>query len=175
MSTSTPLRQSPTKTPKERERFLHWTHGIALAGFIGLIYTIRMSDEPIRRSLYLSMAQWTIDIDKVFIEHPDLRPYFYSGKEIELSDTQYNRALSVAEMVIDTMDSVLEHKGYFNGGAPHKGWYHWIDDNFENSPIIRVCMLKYERWLEGGALLEYWKKWKKEHPDLLAATQKNAK
>lgn len=166
---------SPAQEQKQpdRESFERWTHTIALirlaftiAGFLVVIFTVLRIDAPTKRSVFASMSQWTMDIDKTFIEYPEFRPYFYAGKQIKPDDPQYNRAVSIAEMMIDSMDSVLQHSKAVRGGVVYEGWDNWIDDSFETSPLLREQMERYERWLKGGELESRWEKWKAGHPNV---------
>lgn len=56
---------------------------------------------------YANIGAFTLDLDKIFIENPELRPYFYHGWEITETDTKYHAVMAVAEMQLDFFDATL--------------------------------------------------------------------
>jgi hypothetical protein len=49
-----------------------------------------------------------LDLSRLFVEHPALRPYFYDGVDIEdKSEETRQRVLAIAELHIDYLDTEL--------------------------------------------------------------------
>ena len=44
--------------------------------------------------------------DEIFINHPELRPYFYAGKELEPNDPLRHQVHAAAEYILDFFDSL---------------------------------------------------------------------
>lgn len=54
----------------------------------------------------LQLMAHTMALDRVFIENPDLRPYFYEGEPIPDDEPLRGRVLSTAELIVDLVDTV---------------------------------------------------------------------
>ena len=107
----------PSDVPKEHlSRFF--------LGFVVVVWNQVQSRTVARDGIYAKASDWTFDLDKVFVQYPELRPYFYANKDIDEKDPVYPRALAVAEYTADTMDSVLAQKGFVQ---QYPGFNVWID------------------------------------------------
>ena len=87
-----------------------------------------------------------LDVDQVFIDNPDLRPYFFDGKKISPTDRNYNKVLAIADYEIDFFGSVLNEVSYSQSYASEKetrqSWDQYMHTSFKESPIM--CQrLKY--------------------------------
>ena len=90
---------------------------ISLLGLISLIlifYQITQTSASLKASAnadikdaYASIGAFTLEVDKVFIEKPELRPYFYLGWDITEKDQHYHAVLATAEMQLDVFDAAL--------------------------------------------------------------------
>ena len=56
---------------------------------------------------YQNMTAQMADMERYFLEHLDLRPYFFGGKEPPGAEDEHDHVLAVAEMYINLMDNVL--------------------------------------------------------------------
>jgi hypothetical protein len=95
---------------------------ISACAFVGLIVSVlilkrqteilnRQTEEAAKAtfaSVYQGMAGQMHDLDKLFIETPELRPHFY-GKNKELPDDEHERerVLATAELIIDFADNFV--------------------------------------------------------------------
>lgn len=136
---------------------------ISVFGFGAILYGFKVTNESLRTSIYTEMSNWTFELDKTFLSHPELRPYFYSGKAIdEQKDAGlYSLAISVAELESDTMDSILELGEHFPAGAPNQGWQFWMEDTFNRSPII--CKYLEDNRGQYVRLYPVYEHWRKTH------------
>ena len=80
----------------------------------------------------------TLYADEIFIKNPELRPYFYQGKDIESTDPLYGKVLSTAEFLLDYFDSVKIHLRKFSTiyYAEEKLWDSNAITTFAASPIM---------------------------------------
>lgn len=79
------------------------------------------------------------DLDKLFIKHPELRPYFYNGQEMSkaASDDERQRILAIAEFQLDFFDSFLTQREYLTLKPEElKNWRTYIEDSFSHSPAM---------------------------------------
>src|SRR5262249_53878568 len=80
----------------------------------------------------------TLARDRVFIEYPEIRPYFYGGVDIDEKDPLYNKVVAVAEMHLDVFDYKLKYKQEVLGHQPFTETDRiWAGDMFRSSPILR--------------------------------------
>jgi hypothetical protein len=82
-------------------------------------------------------------IQKAFIEHPELRPYFYENKPFRREDKNYQAVAIIAEMYLDWFDSfgdddVAQLPKMEPGGEQRLLWEQYFRDMFESSEALRV-------------------------------------
>jgi len=81
----------------------------ALAGCIGvpgvlvsLFFLWRQSrDQTLatRATIYQNITATMLDIDRYFIEHPELKKYFFDGASISKKHREYERVKSIVERI----------------------------------------------------------------------------
>lgn len=95
----------------------------------------------VESSAYQSITSELLELHKLHLEHPELRPYFRNGREIRPDDPNYSKAVVLAEFQLDFFDSfwvqseqmpnILGHEG-----AAWKSWVTYMRDSFALSPIM---------------------------------------
>ena len=132
---------------------------IAILGFVGVIVSLlylatqtkevtrqsKSLEESIRVQVYQGLSSDMLGIDRVFIEHPELRPYFYEGKELSQDSPIYNMALSAAEMKLDFYDTVLIQMTHFAQSLADN-WKDGVRYAFALSPIMRTMLVTHKSW-----------------------------
>ena len=53
-------------------------------------------------------------LNKVFLDHPELRPYFYAGKDLDEADPLYPKVEAVADMHLDVYGYNLDYQEALN-------------------------------------------------------------
>lgn len=135
---------------------------ISIAGFttviISIVFLVRQTREmamqtkyvveSIKSSIYGSTAPQLLGADELFINCPELRPYFYSGKGITENDVLYNKAIAVAEYLLDFFESALLQIKHFPTVQvwPRKQWEAYIIDSFANSPVLCKYLNSTKDW-----------------------------
>lgn len=113
---------------------------IGLPGLvISLLLLWRQSREQTiatRAMIHQNLTTTMIDIDKFFIEHPELKPYFYNNADIAEHDPDYARVQSTAEMFLDFADFVLMHKPEMKN-YPWDEWEDYFLEIYAHSPMTR--------------------------------------
>ena len=122
---------------------------ISVLGFVAVVVSLIYVAQNIKTQVYQSIGNQLIDINKVFVDHPELRPYFYEGKEISKGSKLYGLATSIAEMRLDFYDSVLIQMKYFPKYFV-VGWKETIRDVFAFSPIMRETLEIRRKWYSPG-------------------------
>jgi len=102
--------------------------------------------ESLRSSAYGVIAAQVFDTDKIFIDCPELRPIFYSSKDVEENDPLYNKAMAVAEFILDYFESALLQNKYFPQVWPIPVWEEYIIDSFAQSPVLCRYLSSKKGW-----------------------------
>jgi hypothetical protein len=127
---------------------------ISALGFTAVIVSIRTAQEQLANAAALTRLQVrdrtlcnVLALDRVFLDHPELQPCFYEGKDLEKSDPLYAKVEAVAEMHLDVFDYNLNYRLQF----PNE--YHFAegDENFiremlAQSPVMRRRLEKKAAW-----------------------------
>jgi hypothetical protein len=85
------------------------------------------------------------EIDRLFIEKPELKPYFYGQKPLTVDDPDYNRVMSTAELFVDFMDYVTE----VEPALPEYPWDTlkcYFRDLLRTSPALQQYWQKHDQW-----------------------------
>jgi hypothetical protein len=128
-----------------------------VAGLLSLVFFYRQtreiaiqtqhSQESLQSAAYQAIANHEMDVDRLFIERPNLRPYFFGGREISETNPDYARAESIADYDLDFIDSAQSQLKYLkNPEIDMNAWQQFFDDSFTNSPILCKRLLKLANW-----------------------------
>lgn len=112
---------------------------------------LKLSANANRATVYQSVPLLMFDIDRLFIERPELKPYFYGRKPLTHDDPEYNRIMSVAELFVDFMDYVT----VVEPALPEYEWDSW------------KCYFR-ELLATSPALQQYWQEYGHWYPDTIA-------
>jgi hypothetical protein len=87
-------------------------------------------------SAYQSIAANTLELDKILIEKPELRPYFYSGVDINENDKNYELVMAIAEFQLDFFDATLTQFEVMPSDTQldKEAWNKYFSDSFAKSP-----------------------------------------
>jgi hypothetical protein len=104
------------------------------------------------RKPYIAVNSKQLELDSIFIQNPDLRPYFFEKKKIDKNDKNYNKAVSVADYTIDYFDLFYSQVDYFlppridlNQKA-FNSWKTYIKQSFKLSPILCQRLNEVKGW-----------------------------
>jgi hypothetical protein len=125
----------------------------------------------VARSLTLSLSEslnsQSHEIGRLFVEYPELRPYFYDSQTIDENHPHYARAEAVAELILDifwTMSSQAQRleAGTLGTAGGDNLWQEFVVDSFAESPILVKTLMKRHNWY-GPAMIEQMKAGLKRH------------
>jgi hypothetical protein len=123
--------------------------GLAFVGVIVSLLLLRAQGLAARDATlviaYQNMTAQMADMDRFFLEHLDLRPYFFGGKEPPNARDEHDRVLAVAEMYVNLMDNVLTQSPALNRDGIAADWEAYFRGVYETSPVVR------EFWAEHGS------------------------
>lgn len=100
----------------------------------------RLATENMQASMYATIAAHTMEMDRIFVDRPELRPYFYSNKPIDEADKVYDQVMAVAEHELDLFDSIYTQLGYIpddeDKDEDRETWRRYFAASFAKSPAL---------------------------------------
>jgi hypothetical protein len=110
---------------------------ILVAGIYIAVYQSQKLRESIDTTTWSSVAAQLTEVDKQFIDDPELVPYFYDGVSISESDPRYNKAYAVAGLVLDFLDNASGMGDHINPEIfEPDAWERYYSFQFKNSPLM---------------------------------------
>lgn len=145
---------------------------VTFAGFALTIYMIYDAAEAFKSSNYSNASPMILDLDKEFVEHPELRPYFYQDGTNQVvranpGDTNYVQVMAMSEYMLDTFDSFLAQRVRYGHQKIDTDWTDWMKDTFSHSPTLAHYMKEHKNWYKSGELYKVYQEWvhKDDSPD----------
>lgn len=93
--------------------------------------------ESIDTSTWSALATQIMDVDKQFIQHPDMVKYIYEGVPVSEDSIDYPKAYAFAVLVIDLMDSAVVMGNHIDPKIfEPDAWERYYEYQFSVSPII---------------------------------------
>lgn len=126
---------------------------VAAIGLLLIYSQVYHIKRQIKGSASASLYEQMIDIDRYFVDHPELKTYIYGNNLIEKDDKQYDRIRSLAEMMCDLMEHAFVQKD----NLPLDVWPRWKDYMqylYDSSPIIRQHLHESGAWYTENILYE---------------------
>ena len=118
---------------------------ISFAGAISLVFIFIQTMQAtanMKASMYATMTIQTLEMDKILLEHPQLRPYFYEKWDPSgLTDYETrNKVTIIAEYQLDYFDLVMTQLDYIptdqDSEEDKETWKKYFADSFANSPAL---------------------------------------
>ena len=135
---------------------------ISLLGSVSLLFiyyqvtqtsaSLEASAKADIKDAYANIGTFTLEVDKIFIEYPKLRPYFYDGKDITDNDTNYHAVMGMAEMQLDFFDATLTQllmkpeEDAAEMEAEERLWAKYFSKSFATSRVLCKRYADDEDW-----------------------------
>jgi hypothetical protein len=127
---------------------------ISAAGFVAVILTLyflnrqtRMSDRELKENLLIPLKTQQLELDRLFVEYPHVRKYFYKGEVIsDDGSDEYARVAALAEYILDHFAAVISHTTADGKPLTSTIWREYINDCFVNSPILCSTLDRHSGW-----------------------------
>ena len=134
---------------------------ISVIGFVSVIASLYFNArqtsnvaEALRGNLYSKIAVNTQELDRIFIDHARLRPYFYEGKDVSPDDPDHQLIEAVAELKLDIFEFNLLTDRDFERVLPadtdwqslREGSRAWVEFSFAKSPILCKYLELHKHW-----------------------------
>jgi hypothetical protein len=120
---------------------------VAIVGISFVVTTLHNNGQSVRNSVQQGMARLVTDMDRVFVDKPELFPYFYECREIDSSNPQYFTAFAASIQMLDLLDIANTQSSTFRDqwDTP-EAWDNWIADQLLRSPILRATLRRHNTW-----------------------------
>lgn len=102
---------------------------------VSVVVALRAHQKDVKVSTYSNATDLTLAVDRLFIEHPELRPLFYANAPIDAT-VDRNLALAVAEFVTDVFECLWDTAKTYEDDD-RKAWSDYIGDMYGSSPVLR--------------------------------------
>jgi hypothetical protein len=154
---------------KKKTLVLGWiSFSVSVCGFAAVVSALFYNAMSFRSNVQQSMVRLVTDLDKVFIDRPDLVNYFEGGEDIDPTNPKFAQAYATAVMFLDVMDLAETQNGSLQSAwSTPDAWDEWITDEFAESPILRKVYLARANWYGGDLRKSYEKGMQKagQNPD----------
>jgi hypothetical protein len=112
------------------------------------------TSQSVQSNVFGSVTTQNIMTDEICLKNPELRPYFYSGKELTEKDPLYHQVCAAAEYLLDYYDSLATQlRRYPSLWRHEKGsWEANIIDMFAWSPILCRYLEANQAWYNDDLL-----------------------
>ena len=156
--TATPTPISPDEqrqTWRNDLRYKRYNVIISFVGFalvsIGLFLNYHQSNivaKNLRNSVQQSMVKLTTDLDRIYIDHPELRRFIYAGgKSDHWTAMNDEQAAATAVFAFDVFDIASSQVANFRDQwATPEAWTNWITDEFAKSEFFQKQFLTNQSW-----------------------------
>jgi len=120
-----------------------------VASIASAIYAYRQGRRTLKVTTYQGATDLTLQLDQVFIEYPQLRPFFYEGRPTPDAnsgdDDLRHRVLATAEYALDIFECIWDHRDTYDQ-ADRESWKVWICDMIAQSPACSALYVAERDW-----------------------------
>ena len=109
---------------------------VTLVGFVLVRNQLRAERRALETQTNWQMYETSISILTVFVENPELRPYFYDGRPAPTEEPLRSRVLAVAELVADHLESVVLSQDVVEART-NAVWVRYMQGLYRRSPVLR--------------------------------------
>lgn len=117
---------------------------LALTMIVFLVQSRHMA-RATRASVYQTVAEQMMSVDRLFIDHPELRPYLYDGQELPADPRERSRITATAELLVDFLDNIASQSRHIPDYLCGP-WYVYFQDLARSSPAMRQFWLDRRSW-----------------------------
>jgi hypothetical protein len=118
---------------------------------------VRSADTAVRTGTYQGIVQQTLDLDRMYVDHPDLKGALFvdEATAAKLDKNMQARVESLAEMVVDFADSVYRQATIVRFPSPvdpWPGWARYFGFLYEHSFVLRSWLAVHGGWYAAGLI-----------------------
>jgi len=92
---------------------------------------------------------------RIFVDHPELRSYFYDGRSVPTDETTRGRVLTVAEMFADVFDTALLTTSLIDATDSYESWRQGATYFMRQSPALAAIVNDHGEWFPNLTCLQH--------------------
>ena len=127
---------------------------VSVVGFAAVVVTLyllhvenRLSERALKEGALGPLKLQQLEIDRIFIEKPQLRKYFYDDVPVLDPDSEESaQALSMAEYLLDHFAAILPHTTVKGERLTSTIWRNYMRDSFTHSRVLSETLLLRRHW-----------------------------
>lgn len=109
---------------------------VTIIGFILVARQLRGERIALETQTGWQIYELSLSVLNMFVEHPELRPYFYDNKPVPDLESEKNQVLAAAEVVADHLENiVLSRKSL--GEETYAVWVKYMAGIYRKSPVLQ--------------------------------------
>jgi hypothetical protein len=109
---------------------------LALAiSLVSIVLSVRYTVRGSKASAYDRATDLFLEIDRIFIEHPEMRAYFYGNEKVPAGDPVVQRVEATAELILDVFEWVWRRQEELVQ-RDQEGWCTYILDSLRGSSAL---------------------------------------
>lgn len=93
---------------------------------------------------YNKVGESLIRLNSIFVENPELRPYFFEGKK-SYPKSQENKAKAIAIMMLNIFEEIWSQRNAM-GNEERRAWEEYINSQIESVELIRKSYKEKSDW-----------------------------
>lgn len=146
--------------PRLRTAMVTLSFIVSIGALLFAFEQSRISNRGVEAQTWQEITQQGNDISRIFVDHPDLRPYFYDNKSIDRNDPNFQAVMSICELYLDYIDSMQDEYVFALPGMAKNGenralWDRYFKDMFASSPALRAYSIEKKHWYSLGEFDAY--------------------
>jgi hypothetical protein len=107
--------------------------------------TLESQNSLLESQAYNYIESGLLELDKIFIEKSEYRPYFFENCSLPSKEVERQRVLAIADMKLDYMDSFYSQESRINWNRyTRSGWDEYFRDSFRRSIVLRQAFCNYQ-------------------------------
>ncbi len=87
------------------------TAAISLGGLVAVVVSLQQVNRSLKANAIARIYEEIHKVHHVFIDHPDLRPYFFHNEPLVPDNPEYLRCRGIAEMFLDIFEHIYQLRG----------------------------------------------------------------
>lgn len=156
--------QSITKTKMTYEQIINrivltlkpLTLLVEIAGIVLIVWQVFLATNAFQAQTWQGLSQEMNELTKIFVEHPELAPYFEDEKELKENDPLlYAKVIALSDLFLDFIDGfddnyVYKLDGMKTNGKNRKLWDKYFVDQFKSSPALCQRYSEVKDWYDAN-------------------------
>lgn len=112
---------------------------VSVIGFVFIFQQINQTNKSLKTQTHSSIYKLVFDVNCIFIDHPELRPYFFESLTIKQGHNDYNKVMNASELLLDFFEYVIVEQAHMDEKIV-TGWKVYMKKMFRKSPSLKLFL-----------------------------------